>query len=167
MTARVPLVDPLEEAVRREGSPPGGNNLHRAIANLPEVARGQRDLIRAIASGLGRRSAELAILRYAALANNAYCWSHHAVLGRQAGLSETEIQALRDGRSDVFTGSEQALLTFVEAVSLRRMNDAGWADAGKHFSVETRLRLVLLVAFYSMMTLAWLALDVPIDEGLS
>jgi AhpD family alkylhydroperoxidase len=162
-SARVALATGAD---RGTGAPLSSNNLHRAIANLPDVAGDQRNLIGAITRGLAARTTELAILRYAAISGNRYCWGHHVVLGRRAGIVEEEIEAVSSGRLGGFSGREQALLGFVDAASERTMDDGIWAEAERHFSSETLLRLVMLVGFYSMMTVAWSALNVPLDDGL-
>lgn len=163
---RVPLVDPRPDKTERTGAPPSDNNLHRAIANLPEVADAQRNLIRAITDGLDRRTVELAILAHAALTVNNYCWQHHIVLAERAGITDAEIASLRDGRIDVFEDHDRTLLNFVRAVSLRMMDDRCWQDAEAARSSDTLLRLVMLVGFYSMMTDAWAALGVPVDDAV-
>ena len=164
--SRVPLADPRPEKTKRPGAPPAHSNLHRAIANLPDVADGQRNLIRSITEGLDRRTVELAILAHAALVANAYCWQHHVVLAERAGISNGEISALKAGQIDLFEDDDRTLLAFVQAVSRRTMDDRCWQDASEVASSDTLLRLVMLVGFYSMMTDAWSALAVPVDDDL-
>src|SRR5882757_8558111 len=107
-------ISPEEETIReREGRP--APNLQRAIANAPEVARLQLELVRAVAAGLDVRRCELTILEHARLVGNAYCWGHHVSRALEAGYSEDQIRRLMNGDHSGFDGVDRDVLEYVDA----------------------------------------------------
>jgi alkylhydroperoxidase family enzyme len=164
---RVSLVD--HRSVHRDdrpGAPPPDTNLHRAIANVPAVADGQRVLVRAITDGMDARLREMTVLQFAARSGNDYCWGHHVVLGARAGLSRQEIADIFQEATAGFSPEEQALLALVRAVHDREVDDRTWAEAARYFGQGDLIRFVMLCGFYCMMTVARDALAIPLDPGL-
>src|SRR5512139_1176827 len=70
--------------------------------------------------GLSVREQELVILRMAVLYRSEYVWKHHVKVGREFGINDTELDAIRQGSGTAFTAErERALLELTDAF----MND--------------------------------------------
>jgi alkylhydroperoxidase family enzyme len=157
-------VGPDEQAIRqREGR--GPPNLQLAIANAPEVARLQLELLRAISGGLDARQRELAILEHARLLRNAYCWGHHIPAALEAGYTRDQLRRLRDGDHSAFDHADRQILAYVATVEDQSVTDEQWAALRKLFSDEELVTLTMLIGFYGMMSRAQWTLDVPQDDG--
>src|SRR6478672_3110225 len=74
------------------------SNVMRALAHAPEGLRRFASLgdYARYRSGLSDRQREIVILITGR--NVGYAWTHHAPLGRQAGLSDSEVDAIGAGR---------------------------------------------------------------------
>jgi alkylhydroperoxidase family enzyme len=65
------------------------------------------------------------------------------------GLSDDEIQAIREGRYEGFSAPEAALLRMADALADTPSNvsDALYAELTKHFSIEQLMELAASAAF--------------------
>lgn len=156
--ARLTLIDPkaatgkskeLLDAVK--GSLGVVPNMTRAMANSPAVLESYLNFSGALGSGSlpGRLREQIALLT--AQDNGCgYCLSAHAMLGKNAGLSEEEVNASR--RAEAGDAREAAGLRFAKAVletkggvsdaDLAAVRDAGYsegeiAEIVAHVSVNT------------------------------
>ena len=67
--------------------------------------------------GLDLQTRELAILRTAILKGSTYEWHQHVRIGRDAGLSDTQINALWDWKtSPEFNDREKAVFAYIDAM---------------------------------------------------
>src|ERR1700719_2237575 len=126
--SRVKYAEPNTEEVAarvRDGhqSPP---NLQKVVANAPEVATKQYELLRAISDGLDPRLKELVILCHAKLTSNTYCWGHHVPVGIDVGLSVEQVLGIREGDFSAFDDSDRAVIDYVSAAEERAVTDAVW-----------------------------------------
>lgn len=102
---------------------------------------------------LPRRETELVILRVAHLCGSTYELAHHTRLGRAAGLAEEDLRRVADGPgADGWTARERALLRTVDALHAERdVDDATWAELGRHLDERERIELCLLAGHYEML----------------
>lgn len=140
-------------------------NLYRVIGNAPAALAGTLGLAGALARGVLAPALREQIALAVAQANGCdYCLSAHAAIGAGAGLSETAIEAAREGHAA--DARDTAALTFARAVlatqgragpeALRAVRAAGWDDAAV---VEIIAHVALNVLTNAVNNVA----DTPID----
>lgn len=102
---------------------------------------------------LPRRETELVILRVAHLAGSAYEWSHHARLGRRAGISDAEVARVAEGPTAAgWTGRERLLLEVTDELhATRDLTDQTWARLRGELDEETCIEVLMLVGHYEML----------------
>jgi alkylhydroperoxidase family enzyme len=119
---------------------------------------------------LPRRDTELVILRVAASAGSNYEWQQHAGLGRKAGLSESEIDAVaRVGHPSEdahrWTDRDRMLLAVTdELLSTTDVSDDTWYRMRSHLDERTSIELLMLVGHYRMLATTLHALRVQPDR---
>lgn len=114
---------------------------------------------------LPRRETELVILRVAALRGCDYELSHHARLGRRAGLSALEIDALRDDDPEhPWDGRDRLLLAAAtELVLTHDLADATWDRLRAEYDDRTLVEILLLVGHYDMLATTLMTLRLEPD----
>jgi alkylhydroperoxidase family enzyme len=167
--ARIPYVEPASapEPVREVFERlPVKLNIFKIMAH---AQTNFRPLLRLGSSILGKQKLsaklrELAILRVARLSKAEYEWVQHVPIGKQAGISDAQIDALERGEptADCFDELEQAVLRFTAEV----VRDVGTSQAtfdavAKHLTHQEIVELILAIGFY--MTVARLMLTTKID----
>lgn len=143
--SRIPLVDPseaegkarelLDSAKAKIGRVP---NMMKAMAAAPAVLEGYMGLSGALGKGtLDRKLREQIALALAEINGCHYCVAAHSLIGKHAGLDESELLAARRGRSadpKAEAGLDFARLVLerrgdVSDEDLDRVRAAGYGDA--------------------------------------
>jgi len=115
----------------------------------------------------GERQQELVILRIGYLYSNDYVWKHQAPVAREFGVSDEEIEAVREGRFEAFSGLERALLVLTEAMVEKRTVSAElWKTHGRQLSPQQIVDLISLISQYVLFALTNNVLQVPIEETM-
>lgn len=114
---------------------------------------------------LARRETELVILRVAALSGSTYEWSQHEALGRRAGLTAVEVEAIA-GRTQHHWDDRDAMLlaTTDELLDRADLSDAAWARVRAHLDERTAIELLMLVGHYRMLATTLQVLRVQPDR---
>jgi alkylhydroperoxidase family enzyme len=114
---------------------------------------------------LPRAESELVILRVAHNCGSEYEWGHHERLGRAAGLSAAEIEAVRGGaEADGWSRRQGLLLRAVDELhGERTIGDSLWAELRPIFSDEELIELCMLTGHYEMLAMTLNALRVQPD----
>ena len=117
---------------------------------------------------------EVAILRVGYLSKSAYEIFHHEGLGRQIGLSDAQIAAIKMGKPDsVLTPAQTAVMAFADDVILNvRAGDTTLAGVRKYLSDQALVDLILVIGLYMtvsrLLETAGVELDrAPIDTDLT
>ncbi|MBE7325493.1 carboxymuconolactone decarboxylase family protein [Nocardioides sp. Y6] len=102
---------------------------------------------------LPRRETELVILRVATLAGSDYEFSHHARLGRRAGIGPAELERVVAGpEAEGWTPRERLLLEVTDELHHERdLSDATWARLRQDLDERTCIEVLLLVGHYQML----------------
>ena len=105
--------------------------------------------------GLPRVDTELVILRVAWNARCRYEWDHHVRLGREAGLSEAEVERVPEGPgAEGWTGRQAALLAAADELHADGMvSDGTWQVLESHLDEKLLIELCLLVGHYEMLAM--------------
>ena len=124
---------------------------------------------------LSIREQELVILRMGKLYASEYVWKHHVLVGREFGISDAELDALRlptgayVGMSHPsLCGAEIALLVLTdELVDKRTITDAGWERYGMGLGPKTIIDLIALVSQYTLFALVNNSAAVIVEDSVS
>jgi alkylhydroperoxidase family enzyme len=173
---RVPLVQPARASapVRRlyrsiERLRGELYNLHKTLAHAPAMLEGYMAMSVQIRDrgALPDRLRELVILRVAQLVRSDYEWAQHARIAPRVGITDAELRALRTWRRRLrlFSARERAALGFAEDLSrTRRVDDATFRAAARHFSHRELVELALTVGWYELTARVLLAFEVPLER---
>lgn len=114
---------------------------------------------------LGRREAELVILRVAHLRDSVYEFQHHAKLGRRAGVSAADLTRVVDGPEAAgWSDRERALLRAVDMLHAERdLDDDAWAALREHLDDRECIELCMLAGHYEMLATVLTALRIEPD----
>ncbi|MET8654786.1 carboxymuconolactone decarboxylase family protein [Nocardia aurea] len=114
-------------------------------------------------STLTERLRELAILRVAYRRNCAYEWDHHARMGIDAGLTETEVEAAR-GNAQITDDFDLAVLRAVDELDEKsNLSDETWAALSERFSERQIMDFVFTVGAYAMLASAINTFGIEVD----
>lgn len=142
-----------------------------ALAQVPELLTVAMPFIGTALgpSSISWRAKELVIVRTSALLECRYCVRTHTTVALDAGLSATEIRALR-GQDDVDAvfgePRERALLHWVDAVATGRgpIEDDLRAGLHEHWEDHEVVELTVLVGATMMLNRMATALDLPVSD---
>ncbi len=114
-------------------------------------------------SSLPGQLRELAILRTAHRRGCEYEWAHHITIGKEAGLTDDDIEDLQHGaaRDELY----QAVLNAADELDEdSRLSPATEAVLVKHLDEHQLIELVFTVGCYSMLAMAFNTFGVELDE---
>ncbi len=119
------------------------------------------------AMNLSKREQELVILRMGRLYSSDYVWKHHLLTAREFGAKPEEIAALSQGRFDMFSKRERAILTLAEAMICDRyVSNEIWETHGRQLAPEEVVDLINLVSQYVLFALVNNVFQVPLEAPL-
>jgi alkylhydroperoxidase family enzyme len=161
--ARVPFLDdtshpelkPLADRIRAER---GGRlfNLYRVLLNNPRIAEGWLALFTAIRqqSELDGRYRELAIMLIAVVNGAEYEYVQHIPFALKAGLTQAQLDALREWRSSrLFEDADRAVLEYAEVMTRSiQVPDDVFAAVARHFDAKQTVELTATIAGYNLVS---------------
>lgn len=169
---RIPLtnLDEQPDSIREWAARRGNLNVFRLLANAPKVFPGWTQMVDEIFASptFDARMRELIILRVATLQGSRYELSQHVPLGRKAGLTAEQLDAIATGNLDGvgFTPAERTALDVVtELWSTHRLGDDSFAAARATFGDEALTELLMIVSCYYGLALVLNAADLDIDAS--
>jgi alkylhydroperoxidase family enzyme len=157
------LLDPLGQS--------GRLNVFRTLVRYPKLF--QRFLVfgRYVLeeSELPPRDRELLILRAACLCQAEYEWSHHAISGKQAGLTDKEILCIMEGpNAKGWSSFDAALLRAVDELHKNMfISDLTWDALARRYTEQQLVDLVFTVGLYSLVSMVLNSIGVQLDEGVA
>jgi len=171
--SRIPLaeIEQQPESIREWAARRGNLNVFRLLANAPNVFGGWTAMVDELfaSSTFDARMREVIILRVAQLQDSPYEIGQHVVLARNVGLTEPQIDAIRDaGDLDEagFSPTERAALAVVtELCTTHHLSDNSFAAAHGIFGDEAFTELLMLVSCYYGLALVLNAADLDVDAG--
>ena len=136
------------------------------LKNSPELARRAIPLFEYVRneSLLPQAARELAMLTTARCNDCPYIWNAHAALGRQAGLSDALVDALRDNQPlPPLSDLEAAVINLGrEFFAHHRVSAAAFNAALAQFGVQGVVELITLMGFYALLAFNANAVDLPL-----
>lgn len=144
-------------------------NIFRMMANAPGLLRPFVDLGGAFLfeGKLDPVTRECAILRVGYLSNASYETAQHEKIGRDVGMSEALIEAVKRGPEAEGLSEQQKLtLAYVDdLVANVKAGDATFKPALAHFGVEQLQELTLITGYYMMVCRFLETFEVDIEDG--
>jgi 4-carboxymuconolactone decarboxylase len=117
-------------------------------------------------STLPPRERELLVLRIGHLCNATYEFHHHAVIGRRAGLTDEDIEAIQQGGAAAhWNDFDRLLITAVDELH----DDAfitqdTWDGLTKRYNTNQMFDLVFTVGQYTMVSMALNSFGVQLED---
>jgi 4-carboxymuconolactone decarboxylase len=116
-------------------------------------------------TALDDRSREIAILVVAAHWRSDFERYAHEAVGRAAGLTGTDLAAIRDGDHRTLTGREAVVARTAAALAARGdLDDAEYAEAAAELGPDGLFELLTLVGYYATLALQLRVFRVPAPE---
>jgi len=153
--ARVPYLNQSDLSAEHKDLLTRNINLFRAMVNSPNGARAFHGLGEFIRhkSRLDPRLRELAILQVGYLTRSVYEYTHHIKIGRDFGVSDSDLRALAAetaGKSSKLEPLAQTVLRAAREMTQGfAISDATFAALKKDLDNERLTDLVLTIAFYN------------------
>jgi alkylhydroperoxidase family enzyme len=152
----------------RAGKPAAGTNFVCTQLRHPTLAKAFLTFNAHFfySSKLSARMREILILRIACLRRSDYEFAAHVELGRQAGLTDEDIERIRRGPSAAGLAPEDANL--VQAVDdlkqHAQISDATWAGlVAQRLDPQQLIELIFIVGCYEMLAMAMNSCRVQFD----
>lgn len=119
--------------------------------------------------GLAVREQELVILRMAVLYRSEYVWKHHVKVGREFGVNDEELDALRKGSYAAFSSErERALLELTDAfMNDRYLRPELWNRTRSVLVSRDFVDLISLVSQYVLFALTNVCVQVQVEPGVA
>lgn len=149
---------------------PKGLNVIGTLAHHPALARAYNTFNGHVqfATTLSVRQRELLVLRVAALRRCDYEWAQHAVIARDAGISDDEIARAGNGPdAPGWSDLERAMLAAVdELVADAEISEATWETLRAELDERQLLDLIFTVGAYEVLAMALKSFAIELDEDL-
>ncbi len=161
--------EPRHPLPRQDEGRPKGLNVLGTLAQHPALTRAYHTFNGHVqfASSLSPRQRELLVLRVSRLREVEYEWEQHVIQGRDAGLTDEEIDRVRDSGALGWAPLETAMLRAVdELVADAMIHDDTWAALAAELDVEQLMDLVFTVGAYEVLAMALKSFGVQLDEDL-
>jgi alkylhydroperoxidase family enzyme len=119
--------------------------------------------------GLTVREQELVILRMAVLYRSEYVWKHHVKVGREFGINDAELDAIRQGSYAVFPAErERAFLELTDAfVNDRSLSQELWNRTRGVLGSRDFIDLISLVSQYVLFALTNVCMQVQLEPAVA
>lgn len=119
--------------------------------------------------GLTVREQELVILRMAVLYRSEYVWKHHVKVGREFGINDAELDAIRQGSYAAFAAErERAFLELTDAfVNDRSLPPELWNRTKGVLGSRDFVDLISLVSQYVLWALTNVCMQVQFEPGVA
>jgi len=145
-------------------------NVFRTLAQAPDAAAaflGWGDYILSRRNALAPREREIAILRTGYLCRSGYEWTQHVRMALNAGVTETEIAAIKVGPDHASWGELDRLILKAtdELQNDKGVSDPTWTALAEHVSQKYLMDLVFTVGHYTQVSMVLNAFGVQLDPG--
>lgn len=98
------------------------------------------------------REHEILALRVSHLCGSSFEWDEHAEFARAAGLTDTEIESIRNGSLEA--PADRALLSATDQLHANAtVDDATYAELAEHFTPAQLVEIPMVVGQYAMLSM--------------
>jgi alkylhydroperoxidase family enzyme len=145
-------------------------NVFATIANHAELARDWLTFATYILqrNSLPPRDREILILRIGWLCQAEYEWAQHVRIGKRVGLTDVDIEHIRQGpQAAGLSELDRLLLAATDELHADAcVSDATWSALSKTYDTRQMMDLVFTVGQYNLVSMALNSFGVQLDEGL-
>lgn len=119
-------------------------------------------------SSLPARDREILILRIGWLCRSEYEWGQHVVIGKQAGLTDEDIQHIMQGPdAEGLDPFKATLLRATDELYVDSfISDHTWNTLSERYNTHQLLDVIFTVGQYNLVSMALNTLGVQLDEGI-
>ena len=146
-----------------------GTNMLGAAANFPALTKAFMAYNNQVVtnSSITTREREIIILRLGWLTQCEYEYVMHLILGRRAGLTDTEIAAIESGPdSDGLNPEDRDLVRMTDEVLRNyRISDDTWERLSTRYTANQIMDMIFLVGCYSVMAMYINTFRIPVEES--
>lgn len=151
----------------RENGP--SRNIMYFLARHPGLSHKFMDLGHYLlrSSILPHRERELVTLYVAWTTKSDYEWASHVTFGLQVGLTEADIEAVKQGsESPYWSGLDRDLLRAVDQLrDTYNLDDELWESLSREYSQQQMMELVFTIGNYILFSSVLNSLRVPLEQG--
>ncbi len=115
-------------------------------------------------STLPARDREVLVLRTLALGKDVYEAHHHVQIAHKAGLSDTDIDDVRNGAASLSAWDRLLVRAADELVAGQQLSDVTWAALGERYSQPQQMEVVFLVGCYNVMAMLTNCFGIEIEN---
>jgi alkylhydroperoxidase family enzyme len=144
-------------------------NIFRVMMNHPNLTRRWTVFAGHVLQKqtLPLRERELLILRIGWLNQAEYEWAQHVEIAKRGGISEAEIEQVRQGPGAGWSEHEAALLQAVDDLFENSVvADSTWAVLAAKYTTEQMMDVVFTIGQYNLVSWALNSFGVPLDDYL-
>jgi len=115
------------------------------------------------------RDREIVILRIGWLCKSGYEWGQHVVIGKECGMSDEEMEYIKEGAGAAHWKENEALLIKAtdELHSDAFISDETWQGLCEHYNTQQIMDIVFTAGQYNLVSMALNTLGVQLDEGMT
>ncbi len=144
-------------------------NIIRVLMQNPKLARSWSRFAGYILShqSLPARDREILILRIGWLNQAPYEWEQHVRIGKNAGLTDEEIDRISKGPKAGWDRHDAALLQAADDLYEKSaVSDETWQQLSERYSIEQMMDAVFTIGQYNLVSWALNSFGVPLDDFL-
>jgi 4-carboxymuconolactone decarboxylase len=150
--ARVPLLEAedIDEEYRYlfTDNDVGEADIFRGMANAPKQLQWYLRYSTRLWEVLPEREREVVILAAARALEHEYEWHQHVRLGREAGVTDAEINAISTGHLGELDDDDATLAAYAHGVTQGDPRDADYERVVDSYDVETAVGVAMLASHY-------------------
>lgn len=170
-----PRVEPIEKVAakareRMADSPANAVNVVATLAHNRLVSKGIAELSGKLLfeGSVSPRQREMVILRMGWNCQAEYEFGQHQLFGKEAGLTDVEIEALtRPLGTHPWEDADRALLQMTDDVYVDDcVSDVTWAELTRHFTVPEVMEFIAAAGCYRLVSVMLNSCGVQLDEGV-
>ena len=165
---RVPPLDPadfspLQKTLVGDWS---SMNFCRVIVRHPQMYQVFLPYIKEVIANtnLPPRDREIVVLRTLAAAKDVYETHHHVEIARNAGMSDSEIEAAQTSGEGLSDFDKLLMKAADELISTQNLNNETWAGLIQRYSEEQAMEVVFLVGCYTVMGMLTNTFGIPLED---
>lgn len=144
-------------------------NIFRTLARSPAALKGflgWGEYVLSKKNDLPAREREIVILRIGYLCRSGYEWTQHVPIGIRAGLTEAEVELIKQGADEGWSDADAALIRATDELHRDHfISDETWAALKAHFSDKQCMDLVFTAGQYTQVCMMLNSFGVQLDPG--
>jgi alkylhydroperoxidase family enzyme len=159
-----------DEAGKARASREGSRmNIINVLALYPRAVLPYLDMNKVLFEvSIGMRLREIIVLRVAHLSQNEYEWFQHLEIGKRAGLTSSDIDAIQKGSpaSDWSVQDGLVMDAVTEMEKTNNISDALWKKLADQFDREQLFDLLFVIGAYKMTAWIMNAIQLPPEDSI-